>query len=74
MTADDGYGYFVQKVAGIAVSQGRRPIQWNDVYDHFKDKLAKSTIIHIWKGGVNVTEVLANGYNVLLNVADSSHS
>ena len=31
------------------------------MYDHFKTKLPKETIIHVWKPDTNVTEVLANG-------------
>ena len=64
MTADEGYAYFVDRAAEIAVNNGRRPIQWSEVYDHFKTKLRKETIVHIWKSNTNVTEVLANGYNV----------
>jgi len=28
MTADDGYAYFVKRVAEIAIAQGHRPVQW----------------------------------------------
>lgn len=66
--ADSGYAYFVKRVSDIAIAQGRRPVQWSEVYDHFKTKLDKKTIVHIWKSVTNVTEVVANGYNVLLNV------
>ena len=31
MTADEGYAYFVKRVAAIAMKQGRRPIQWSEV-------------------------------------------
>ena len=41
---------------------------------HFKAKLAKETIVHIWKSVTNVTEVLADGYNVLLNVGYDASS
>lgn len=27
MTGDDGYAYFVKRVAEIAIAQGRRPVQ-----------------------------------------------
>ena len=29
------YGYFVNKTAHIAIAQGRRPVQWNEVFLHF---------------------------------------
>lgn len=68
MTGDDGYAYFVKKVSDIAISQGRNPIQWSEVYDHFKNTLDKRTIVHVWKSVTNVTEVVAAGYKVLRNV------
>ncbi len=68
MTADDGYAYFVKKVGQIAIANGRRPVQWSEVYDHFKDSLDKKTIVHIWKSVTNVTAVVAAGYDVLVNV------
>ncbi|MDC3321803.1 family 20 glycosylhydrolase [bacterium] len=73
-TADDGYAYFAHRASEIAISKGRRPIQWSEVYDHFKTDLDKKTVVHIWKSNTNVTEVLANGYNVLLNVGDVQNS
>ena len=74
MTGDDGYAYFVKRAAEIALSQGRRPVQWSEVYDHFKTKLDKKTVVHIWKAVTNVTEVVADGYNVLLNVGYDDQS
>ena len=68
MTADDAYAYFVKRVASIAITQGHRPVQWSEVYDHFKNTLPKETVIHIWKSITNVSAPLAGGYNVLLNV------
>ena len=61
MTADQGYAYFVQRAAAIAVAQGRSPVQWSEVYDHFKTDLEPSTVVHVWKAQTNVTEVVANG-------------
>ena len=40
----------------------------SEVFDHFKDKLDKKVIIHIWKSVTNVTEPLADGYNAIVNV------
>ena len=68
LTADGGYAHFVGRAASIAIAQGRRPVQWSEVYDHFKDTLPKETVVHVWKDVTNVTEVLAGGYDVLRNV------
>ena len=58
----------MKKVADIAIAQGHRPVQWSEVFDHFKYNLTKETIVHIWKSVTNVTEVVAGGYQVLVNV------
>ena len=68
MTADDGYAYFVKNVGQTAIKNGRRPVQWSEVYDHFKTDLDKKTIVHVWKSVTNVTEVVANGYDTIVNV------
>ena len=31
MSPDDGYAYFVQRAADIALGFGRRPVQWSEV-------------------------------------------
>ena len=53
--------------AVIALVPGRRPVQWSEVFDHFKGSLDKKTIVHIWKSVTNVTEVVALGYDTLAN-------
>lgn len=74
LTADGAYAYFVKRAADIALSQGRRPVQWSEVFDHFQDQLDKKTVVHIWKSVTNVTQVVALGYNVLLNVGYDAQS
>mmetsp|Transcript_71233 Transcript_71233/g.148955 ORF Transcript_71233/g.148955 Transcript_71233/m.148955 type:complete len:563 (-) Transcript_71233:343-2031(-) len=68
MTEDDGYAYFVKRVAKMVIDTGHRPMQWSEVFDHFKGKLPKETVIHVWKDVTNVTEVVSLGYNVVRNV------
>ena len=43
-------------------------MQWSEVFDHFGTDLPKDVIVHIWKSVTNVTQVVADGYNVILNV------
>ena len=61
------YAYFVKRAASIAISQGRRPVQWVEVFDHFHSQLDKKTIVHVWKDKSTLTEVVAAGYNALIN-------
>jgi len=68
MTADEGYAYFVKKVASMVIKRKHRPVQWSEVFDHFKGSLPKEVIVHVWKDVTNVTEVVALGYDVIRNV------
>ena len=67
LSADDGYAYFVQRAASIALAQGRRPVQWVEVFDHFGKRLDNRTIVHVWKAKSTLTAVVAAGYNALIN-------
>eukprot|EP00978_Attheya_sp_CCMP212_P039281 scaffold203020_cov28-Attheya_sp.AAC.1 len=67
MSPDEGYAYFVKRVASIARKHGRRPVQWSEVFDHFKGQLHPSTVVHVWKQDTNVTEVVEFGFDALIN-------
>jgi hexosaminidase len=73
-SADDGYAYFVKRVAEIAIAQGRRPVQWVEVFDHFGSKLDKRTIVHVWKAESTLVAVVKAGYNALLSNAEGSNN
>jgi len=68
MTADQGYAYFAKRVEDIAIAQGRRPVQWEEVFVHFGKELAKESIVHVWKSMETVPQVTALGYQALVNV------
>jgi len=74
LSADGAYAYFVNRVAEMAIAHGRRPVQWSEVFDHFKGKLPKPVVVHVWKDVTNVTEVVALGYDVIRNVGYSKGS
>jgi len=72
LTTDDGYALFVRRVGEMAVANGRRPVQWAEVFDHFKARLDPRTVVHVWKGQTNVTQVVELGYQVIRNVGYSA--
>eukprot|EP00041_Stephanoeca_diplocostata_P028623 m.823749 g.823749 ORF g.823749 m.823749 type:complete len:619 (-) comp23404_c0_seq1:2097-3953(-) len=73
-TADQGYAYFVKRAADIAIAQGRRPVQWVEVFDHFGSNLTKETIVHVWKDKSTLNAVVAAGYNALINNSPGDNS
>ena len=62
LTADGAYGYFVNRSAHIAIAQGRRPVQWNEVWDHFGTSLPKQSIVHAWSDRSAMARATAAGY------------
>ncbi|KAK7249952.1 N-acetyl-beta-D-galactosaminidase [Aureococcus anophagefferens] len=68
LTADGGYAHFVKTVADLAIAKKRRPVQWSEVWDHFKTDLPKDVVVHVWKSVTNVADVVAAGYDVIRNV------
>ena len=45
----------------------RRPVQWVDVFEHFRSKLNPNTIVHIYKGKSSLLEVVHAGYHAILS-------
>ena len=68
LTGDAAYALFTKTVAGLAIEKKKRPVQWSEVWDHFKTALPKDVVIHVWKSVTNVTDVVAAGYDVIRNV------
>eukprot|EP00908_Phaeocystis_cordata_P018122 Transcript_29514.p2 GENE.Transcript_29514~~Transcript_29514.p2 ORF type:complete len:586 (-),score=168.89 Transcript_29514:155-1849(-) len=67
---EDLYSYFVSKAGKIAQAKGRRPVQWAEAWGaaHTRVKLHKDSIVHVWQSTTNVAEVVADGYDVIINV------
>merc|ERR1719231_1804463 len=66
----DLYSYFVSKAGKIAQAKGPRPVQWAEAWGaaHTRVKLHKDSIVHVWQSTTNVAEVVADGYDVIINV------
>jgi hexosaminidase len=79
MNASDAYAYFTQRVTAMANAQGRRVVQWAEVYANVGTQLAKSSIVHIWRSPhiarspafnryISPAQVVADGYQTLVNI------
>jgi len=64
-TTEDAYLYFVNRTVNIALAQGRHPVNWQEVYDHFTTELDPKCIVHAWNDPSVIPEATANGYRVL---------
>ena len=79
MNASDAYAYFTQRVGAMAKAQGRRVVQWAEVYANVGTKLDKSSIVHVWRSKhigrtpafnryIAPAQVVADGYQTLVNI------
>ena len=72
MTANDAYGYFVNRVIEMAHQRGREAIAWEEVYNNHKSTIPKDTIIHMWLGdGENLKNIVGDGFRAI--VSNSKH-
>ena len=85
LNASDAYGYFTQRVGAMAKAQGRRVVQWAEVYANVGTQLDKSSIVHIWRSPhigrtpafnryISSAQVVADGYQTLVDIGYSPTS
>ena len=67
MSPQDGYGHMVRHAAAGARKHGRRPVHWDEVWTHFRNRLAKSTVIHVWTRKAVLVEVVRSGFHAILS-------
>lgn len=83
LNASEAYGYFTQRVGAMAKAQGRRVVQWAEVYANVGTRLDKSSIVHIWRSPhiarkpwfnryIDPVQVVADGYQMLINIGYDS--
>ncbi len=68
--SEDTYKYFVDRAASVARAQGRLPVQWVEVFEHFGNTLSNDTVVHVWKDKSTLDGVVNAGYRALLSDND----
>lgn len=65
-TANDAYGYFVNRMDAMVRSRQRETIAWEEVYVNHKDIINKDMIIQIWLGdGERLKNAVKDGFRVI---------
>ena len=83
LNASEAYGLFTQRVNALAKAQGRRVVQWAEVYANVGTKLDKNAIVHVWRSAhiarqpafnryIDPAQVVADGYQTLINIGYDS--
>ncbi|KAL4556854.1 hypothetical protein LXL04_035019 [Taraxacum kok-saghyz] len=61
MTTKDAYEYFVLQAQEIAISKNWTPVNWEETFNTFPEKLNPRTVVHNWLGGGVCPKVVAQG-------------
>lgn len=61
MTTKDAYQYFVLKAQEIAISKNWTPVNWEETFNAFGEKLNPKTVVHNWLGAGVCPKVVAQG-------------
>ncbi len=69
-TYDQVYEFYIKKIQTMALSKGRIPVHWEEVFVHFGTQLDKKIVIHIWKDFATLKTVLAAGYRAIVSNSD----
>jgi hypothetical protein len=64
------YKKYVKSASDLAVSLGRTPVNWEEVFIHFGNQLNPKTIVHVWLDHATLAKVVAAGYRGILSNND----
>lgn len=67
MTAKEAYQYFVLRAQNIATSNNWIPVNWEETFNAFKEKLHPQTIVHNWLGPGVCPQVVAKGFRCIVS-------
>ncbi|GAQ81841.1 beta-hexosaminidase [Klebsormidium nitens] len=67
----DAYADFVLHAQRLALKQGWQPINWQEPFDEFPERLDNSSIVHIWINKASAPRAAALGHRVLMSNFDA---
>lgn len=67
MTTKDAYQYFVLKAQEIALSNDWIPVNWEETFNSFANKLNPQTVVHNWLGPGVCPKVVAKGLKCIFS-------
>lgn len=67
MTAYDGYEYFVLRAQELAITLGWTPVNWEETFNAFSDRLNPNTVVHNWLGSGVCPRAVAKGFKCIFS-------
>ena len=67
-TANDAYGYFINRVDKLVKKYDRETIAWEEVWIHHRETISKDMIIQIWLGdGERLKDIVHDGFRAIVS-------
>jgi len=63
----DAYKLFVDKAQAFSKALGKTVMNWNEVYNNFKDTLDKDTVVHVWLDKTVLQDCTKNQFRGVLS-------
>ncbi|XP_057826008.2 beta-hexosaminidase 1 isoform X1 [Cryptomeria japonica] len=67
MTARDAYQYFVLRAQKLAINLGWTPVNWEETFNAFSEKLNPKTIIHNWLDSGVCPRAVGKGFKCIFS-------
>ncbi|GAA0152650.1 glycosidase [Lithospermum erythrorhizon] len=67
MTAKEAYQYFVVKAQELALSLNWTPVNWEETFNSFPEKLNPQTVVHNWLGGGVCPKAVSKGFRCIFS-------
>ncbi|ONK62350.1 uncharacterized protein A4U43_C07F2980 [Asparagus officinalis] len=67
MTTKDAYQYFVLRAQEMAISHNWIPVNWEETFNTFKEKLNPKTVVHNWLGPGVCPQAVAKGFRCIVS-------
>ena len=66
-TANDAYGYFVNRMDALIRKRGRETIAWEEVFVNHRASIDPAMIIQLWLGNERLKEIIDAGFRVIVS-------
>ncbi|MQM13692.1 hypothetical protein Taro_046615 [Colocasia esculenta] len=67
MTSKEAYQYFVLRAQELAIAQKRTPVNWEETFNTFAEKLHPHTVVHNWWGPGVCPKVVEKGFRCIVS-------
>jgi hexosaminidase len=71
LTTDSTYEWFVTQVDAMALAINKKPMRWEEVWNHFGTDLNPQTLIHVWLNAETMNNASSHGYQTVYSLTNT---